>query len=167
VEAPKRSTPASGGRGRIARGPKRFVTQTTRLESVGDAMDPLGPLGESTSLSPDESFSPQSSGYMPPQSSQGSSSGPVRGSLNNLMSSVNLDDEDDLRSTPGRGPPIVPPSPRASDSQRLNQPSVSVVEAAKPPSFYITVGDPHKVGDLTSAHTEYQVFTKVWSTDGT
>jgi sorting nexin-1/2 len=40
------------------------------------------------------------------------------------------------------------------------QPSVSIVEAAKP-FFHITVGDPHKVGDLTSAHTEYQVYTKV------
>jgi len=29
------------------------------------------------------------------------------------------------------------------------------------PSFEIHVGDPHKVGDLTSAHTVYQVRTKV------
>lgn len=29
------------------------------------------------------------------------------------------------------------------------------------PVFDISVGDPHKVGDLTSAHTVYQVRTKV------
>ena len=29
------------------------------------------------------------------------------------------------------------------------------------PMFEVSVGDPHKVGDLTSAHTVYQVRTKV------
>lgn len=33
--------------------------------------------------------------------------------------------------------------------------------AATRPVFEITVGDPHKVGDLTSSHIEYQVRTKV------
>jgi sorting nexin-1/2 len=41
-----------------------------------------------------------------------------------------------------------------------NQPSVSIEQAAKP-SFQITVGDPHKVGDLTSSHIVYSVRTKV------
>jgi sorting nexin-1/2 len=35
------------------------------------------------------------------------------------------------------------------------------VEQAAKPTFYITVGDPHKVGDLTSSHIVYQVRTKV------
>jgi sorting nexin-1/2 len=43
---------------------------------------------------------------------------------------------------------------------RQTQPSVSVEQAAKP-HFYITVGDPHKVGDITSSHIVYQVRTKV------
>ena len=37
---------------------------------------------------------------------------------------------------------------------------MSIEQAAKP-SFTITVGDPHKVGDLTSSHTMYQVRTRV------
>lgn len=44
--------------------------------------------------------------------------------------------------------------------RRENTPSVSVEQAAKP-SFEITVGDPHKVGDLTSSHIVYLVRTKV------
>jgi sorting nexin-1/2 len=124
-------------------------------------MDPLGPLGESSNLesSVDDGIpSPLSSGYLPPK-------GPIqtRASLNTMMTSVNLDDEDDLRPMAGRGPPAVQPASPVEGSQRQNQPSVSIVEAAKPPFFHITVGDPHKVGDLTSAHTEYQVYTKVFT----
>jgi hypothetical protein len=37
---------------------------------------------------------------------------------------------------------------------------MSVEQAAKP-TFDISVGDPHKVGDLTSSHTVYQVRTRV------
>ena len=39
---------------------------------------------------------------------------------------------------------------------------MSVEQAAKP-NFDITVGDPHKVGDLTSSHIVYQVRTKTTS----
>jgi sorting nexin-1/2 len=39
---------------------------------------------------------------------------------------------------------------------------MSVVQASKP-TFSISVGDPHKVGDLTSSHTVYQVTTKTTS----
>jgi sorting nexin-1/2 len=69
----------------------------------------------------------------------------------------NEDGEDGLRK-PRQPPPVQPPP--GVQPQRQMQPSVSLVEAAKP-TFNITVGDPHKVGDLTSAHTEYQVYTKV------
>ena len=44
--------------------------------------------------------------------------------------------------------------------KRQTQPSMSVEEAAKP-TFDISVGDPHKVGDLTSSHIVYQIRTKV------
>ena len=77
------------------------------------------------------------------------------------MDSVNLDDDDDdapVASGPRVPPPVQPSSGPAP--QRQTQPSVSVEQAAKP-SFNITVGDPHKVGDLTSSHTEYSVYTKV------
>ena len=44
--------------------------------------------------------------------------------------------------------------------KRQSKPSVSVEQAARP-TFDITVGDPTKIGDLTSSHIVYQVRTKV------
>lgn len=90
------------------------------------------------------------------------SSAPNRqGSLPGLLESTHLDDEEYTGdgSARARGPPPVQP-PAGEQAQRQAQPSVSLVEAAKP-TYNITVGDPHKVGDLTTSHTEYQVYTKV------
>ena len=77
------------------------------------------------------------------------------------MDSVSLDDDEQDRPV-ARGPRPPPPvqPPTAAAPQRQTQPSVSVEQAAKP-TFTIVVGDPHKVGDLTSSHTEYSVYTKV------
>jgi sorting nexin-1/2 len=74
---------------------------------------------------------------------------------------MNLDDDDDLLAGPS-GPRVPPPvqPPTGHSPQRQREPSMNIIEASKP-TFHITVGDPHKVGDLTSAHTEYMVFTKV------
>ncbi|SPQ21297.1 30e92cfd-e687-487f-9ed4-4e11597ced81 [Thermothielavioides terrestris] len=61
----------------------------------------------------------------------------------------------------GRRPPPVQaalPSPVRS----ATLPSVSVEQAARP-VFHISVGDPHKVGDLTSSHIVYSVRTKTTS----
>jgi hypothetical protein len=49
--------------------------------------------------------------------------------------------------------------PGSPQAQRQTKPSMPVEMAANP-KFDITVGDPHKVGDLTS-HIVYQVRTKV------
>ena len=80
------------------------------------------------------------------------------------MESVNLEDEPEhppLHQT--RAP--QPAQPSAFEGQaRQTQKSISLVEAAKP-NFHIVVGDPHKVGDLTSAHTEYLVTTQVINVD--
>lgn len=72
------------------------------------------------------------------------------------------DDDDDLEGP--RGPRAPPPvdAARPSSVRSNTQPSVSVEEAAKP-TFYITVGDPVKIGDLTSSHIVYSVRTKVGS----
>lgn len=80
-----------------------------------------------------------------------------------MMDSVNLDDDDEEQAQ-SQGPRVPPPvqAPQAAAIQRQSQPSVSVEQAAKP-SFSIYVGDPHKVGDLTSSHTEYSVTTKTSS----
>jgi sorting nexin-1/2 len=69
-------------------------------------------------------------------------------------------ESDDPTSLPRRtrGPPPVQPA--ATGSLRQTQPSVSIEQAANP-TFEITVGDPHKVGDITSSHIVYQVRTKV------
>jgi hypothetical protein len=34
-------------------------------------------------------------------------------------------------------------------------------QAAQPPTFHITVGDPTTIGNITGSHTEYKVRTKV------
>jgi sorting nexin-1/2 len=74
------------------------------------------------------------------------------------MGSADLSDD----ATPASGPRIPPPVQPSNQApvRRDTQPSVSIEQAAKP-TFYITVGDPHKVGDLTSSHIVYNVSTKV------
>jgi len=74
-----------------------------------------------------------------------------------MLDSADL--SDDLERTSPRIPPPVQPS-QGTPVRRDTQPSVSVEQAAKP-SFDISVGDPHKVGDLTSSHIVYMVKTKV------
>lgn len=78
------------------------------------------------------------------------------------MDSVDLEDDTGLASPKLKAPPPVqPPSQEEGEGpKRQSQPSMSVEQAAKP-RFDITVGDPHKVGDLTSSHIVYQVRTKV------
>jgi sorting nexin-1/2 len=78
-----------------------------------------------------------------------------------MLDSVDLSDDAPAAAGPGpRIPPPVQPGPGTPAVRRETQPSVSVEQAAKP-SFHITVGDPHKVGDLTSSHIVYLVTTKV------
>lgn len=77
-----------------------------------------------------------------------------------MINSVDLGDTNGSTSSPARFSQGQP-SPGAPDgARRHTQPSVSIEQAARP-SFDITVGDPHKVGDLTSSHIVYQVRTKV------
>ncbi|PVI06571.1 vacuolar protein sorting-associated protein-like protein vps5 [Periconia macrospinosa] len=143
------------------RGPRRrqYGGQATKLEAVDD---PLGPLGAATPPS-----APEASSELPQPEPVGSGTQPApnttASSLSGLMDSVNLDD-DDQDTSASRGPRIPPPvqPPTAAAPQRHTQPSVSVEQAAKP-TFTIYVGDPHKVGDLTSSHTEYSVMTKTTS----
>ena len=71
------------------------------------------------------------------------------------------DDDGDFRPSGPRQPPPVPP-PQPSPMRSTTQPHVSIEEAAKP-VFHIEVGDPHKVGDLTSSHIVYAVRTRTTS----
>ena len=155
------STPKSSiGRG--PRTPRKVVAQATRLEPVDDSLGPLGPLGDN--------FDPGASAQydqppIPPQKEQ-----PVQRTIRHtpttsqssikrdMMDSVDLEDETEPSLRPRIPPPVMPPS--TSTVPRQFQPSVSIEQAANP-SFEITVGDPHKVGDLTSSHIVYQVRTNV------
>ncbi|KAI5865253.1 vacuolar sorting protein [Durotheca rogersii] len=148
--------------GRGPRGPiRRLVAQPTKLEAVDDPLGPLGPLGSSSGLSadtqPDEPPAPPQKEQvvirttMPPPAQR--RSGPA--------DPHRIDDDEYERPSGPRAPPPVQaalPSPIRATSQ----PSVSVEQASKP-TFYITVGDPHKVGDLTSSHIVYSVRTKTTS----
>lgn len=155
-----RSAPSSSSsaRGRSSRNPKRFAVHSTHLSS---ADDPLGPLGESTApTAPLGSPVLSPSARNLPASSQNPVAASSNASLKTLMGSINLEDEHQHQpAVSGRPPPPVQPA-AGQDASRPHEPSVNVVQASKP-SFHITVGDPHKVGDITSAHTEYMVYTKV------
>lgn len=147
--------------GRASRTPKRIGGQVTRLEAVDDSLGPLGPLGDSFVAatqseetlveSPTEQQIPIRTSRPPASTSQAS--------VRTLRGDEDVEDENgDNISRPRVPPPVQPP---ISDTpSRQVQPSVSVVEAAKP-IFHITVGDPHKVGGATGAHTEYMVNTRV------
>jgi sorting nexin-1/2 len=161
--APTTTPSSSRPKGRATRGPKRYVPQPTNLEVVDDTLGPLGPLGAAPSEDAvDEPTQEQASPVSGRQTAP-----PPQSGLAGFMASVQLDDDDGEDGGQPRArvpPPVQPPLDNTPAAFRQVQPSVSIVEAAKP-SFSIQVGDPHKVGDLTSAHTEYNVYTKVISVD--
>lgn len=139
---------------------RKIEVQPTKLEAVDDSLDPLGPLGaeptpEIPSIQADQAPTPPrkelSAKVNRPPSAPSAPSPGFPGS-----------EYEDGSLPVGRtkGPPPV--QPQAPGAVRQTQPSMSVEQAAKP-TFDISVGDPHKVGDLTSSHIVYQVRTKVSS----
>ncbi|KAK2850597.1 hypothetical protein FQN49_005507 [Arthroderma sp. PD_2] len=170
------TVPQSPPAARGPRTPRKVSAQVVKLEPAGDILDPLGPLGEASSF-PVADVQTQDQRPAPPRkesfasrnvrptssASQTSSAAGVA----SLMESVDLDDDGYASRAKMAGPPPVQPAPASSSTatdsgqKRQNQ-SISVEQAAKP-SFYITVGDPHKVGDITSSHIVYQVRTKTTS----
>jgi len=136
---------------------RKIEVQPTKLEAVDDSLDPLGPLGaepapETPSIQADQ-------GPTPPRKELSSRvNRPPSATSPSLVTS----EYEDSTLPVGRpkGPPPV--QPQATGAPRQTQPSVSVEQAAKP-TFDISVGDPHKVGDLTSSHIVYQVRTKTTS----
>jgi sorting nexin-1/2 len=146
--------------------PRRLVAQPTRLQAVED--DPLGPLSASA---PSDNGLPLGGSEAPPVP-------PVKEQLplrTTMPASVNTarragpadphridDDEEedglDRPAGPRQPPPVLPAQP--SPVRTSTQPSVSIEQAAKP-TFQITVGDPQKIGDLTSSHIVYSVRTRV------
>ncbi|KAH8697753.1 Vps5 C terminal like-domain-containing protein [Talaromyces proteolyticus] len=137
------------------RTPRKVSAQVTKLEAVDDTTDPLGPLGESSFV--EEAPAPPLKEPIGVRNARPSSSLSHASSGAGLNDAANPDDEQSRQKNP---PPVQPPSVEAP--KRQTQPSISVEQAAKP-TFTITVGDPHKVGDLTSSHIVYQVRTKTTS----
>jgi len=130
------------------------------LEAVDDSLGPLGPLGENASVpEPEQPPVPPSKEQSLPHRNARSqpSQSPMGGTM---MNSVDLGDTEGSISSAGRFPQAQPSPGGPEGARRQTQPSVSIEHAARP-SFDITVGDPHKVGDLTSSHIVYQVRTKV------
>ncbi|KAF4971037.1 hypothetical protein FSARC_2050 [Fusarium sarcochroum] len=161
-EAPasQSSTPApsaSSSAPRPSRGPRRLVAQPTRLEAVDD---PLGPLG----AVPDDNAPAHDAPPVPPQKEQmviRTTMPQAQQQQRRPADPHHVDDgENDGPKAPRAPPPVEAAQPSTIKSS--NQPSVSIEQAAKP-TFQITVGDPHKVGDLTSSHIVYSVRTKTTS----
>ncbi|TVY86145.1 Vacuolar protein sorting-associated protein [Lachnellula willkommii] len=148
--------------GRQARAPRRAVAHQVRLETVDD---PLGPLGEAPAAAAEEPPAPpqkeqQVLTHNVRQQPSATLQPPTSG--RSLLDSVDLSDEvEPIGGIGARHPPPVQPN-QSQQVRRETQPSVSIEQAAKP-SFEITVGDPHKVGDLTSSHIVYLVRTKTTS----
>ena len=150
------TTKSSGaGAGTAARGPRtprRLVAQPTRLSAVDD---PLGPLGSSASSDKEAPPAPPQKEVVMRTTMQGPQAEGARGPRDPHAVE---EEEERGEGEAGRAPP---PVMEASPTVRSGSlPSVSVEDAAKV-SFHITVGDPHKVGDLTSSHIVYSVRTKV------
>jgi sorting nexin-1/2 len=160
ASASQSSTPApsaSSSAPRPSRGPRRLVAQPTRLEAVDD---PLGPLG----AVPEDNGPAQDAPPVPPQKEQMviRTTMPQPQQQQRRPADPNHidDEENDGPKAPRAPPPLDAAQPSAVRSS--NQPSVSIEQAAKP-TFQIYVGDPHKVGDLTSSHIVYSVRTKTTS----
>ncbi|KAI5808769.1 Vps5 C terminal like-domain-containing protein [Peziza echinospora] len=137
-----------------------------KLEALDDELGPLGPLGDNF-LSPEPSPAiPYDQPPKPPHkepASKGRSRQAYRG--DSVLDQVSLEDDEDEDSAArrhGKPPPPVDGSLSGAGGARAVPPSVPV-ELAANPTFEISVGDPHKVGDLTSAHIVYSVRTKTSS----
>lgn len=152
------SHPTTSSSARPSRGPRRLAAQPTRLEAVDD---PLGPL----SAGPLDDAATQDEPPAPPQKEQmvirttmspSQQQTPTRRPIE--PHGVDIEEAGIGARGPRAPPPVDAAQPTGVKSS--TQPSVSVEDAAKP-SFHITVGDPVKIGDLTSSHIVYSVRTKV------
>ena len=141
---------------------RKIEAQTSKLEAVDTSIDPLGPLGNTTTPSTESSI-PELAPTPPRKETAASrnvrplSSASQQSGFQSPGAS-GLSEDGNISGISQRGPPPV--QPPSAGSIRQTQPSMSLEQAAKP-TFDILVGDPHKVGDLTSSHIVYQVRTKV------
>lgn len=137
-----------------SRGPRRHVklTQSTTLESLDDSAGPLGPLGAEPVEEP--------AAPTPPVKELASRTRSRPQTANTNVTTTSDDDNTHSHNGARQPPPVLPP--QFDNRTRSQQPSMSVEQAAKP-TFSITVGDPHTVGNAASSHTVYSVITKTTS----
>ncbi|KAE8328283.1 Vps5 C terminal like-domain-containing protein [Aspergillus sergii] len=164
-EQSSQQTTSTGPRSPVRRGPRgirKISAHATKLEAVDDTLDPLGPLGdkadETSPAAVDQAPVPPQKEAFAGRNVRPTSSASQTSSGAGMVDSVNLEED----GAGFRNPPPVQPPSDADSSKRQSEPSISIEKAAKP-TFEITVGDPHKVGDLTSSHIVYQVRTKTTS----
>ncbi|TKA79687.1 hypothetical protein B0A55_04075 [Friedmanniomyces simplex] len=157
--SPEASSPRSSSGAKPApsksRTPRRYgnLAQSTTLESLDDdSMGPLGPLGAEASEEP--------SAPAPPVKELASRSraGPGRPSTSASAGASSLRSQDDA------GDDGAPTSRTTQHPTRQPQqpPSLPIEQASKP-TFSISVGDPHTVGNAANSHTVYTVLTTTTS----
>ncbi|KAI9886705.1 MAG: Transcription initiation factor TFIID subunit 5 [Watsoniomyces obsoletus] len=182
TEATPGSLSVKSPAGRGPRTPRRFGPQTTQLEAVNDPLGPLGPIGDTNNTAnttkndgPDVGASQGDPRPAPPDK-EASGNRSLREQLQpqhqpstqqisasrSTLDSTELDNDGDLSIRPKIPPPVLSPPPSSPQPPRQTKPSMPIEQAANP-KFEIAVGDPHKVGDLTSSHIVYQVRTKTTS----
>lgn len=128
------------------------LTSSTTLETLDDSMGPLGPLGQEPV---EEATAPA-----PPVKEISKTRQPAS-RPGTAASGASLDDDSTTALNGARVPPPVQPA-QLDARNRPPQPSMSVEQAAKP-TFNITVGDPHTVGNAATSHTVYSVITRTTS----
>ena len=124
-------------------GSRLAQSMVSKLEDLDLESDPLGPLGESAS----EIVAPP-----PPPAKDDSPVTRVTRQPPTTFAEIKSDIVEPPKpaETRGQGPPTT-----------AHQLSVPLEQAAQPPTFNITVGDPITIGNITGSHTEYKVRTKV------
>jgi len=160
-------TPTPAPAPKTRRTPRRPGRQVVRAEAISDDQGPLGPLGDASP----ESTTPllqATARDVPPQppvkeatplaAGRGgvvsAAAAAARPGMRDALDNIGFGDEGEMRGQHGDGGGGVGGGGDGGSAE--GQP------AAAKPLFEIVVGDPHKVGDLTSAHTVYNVRTKVW-----
>lgn len=165
---PSEAAVPAGPKSPIGRGPRpvrKSGAHAKHLEAVDDSLGPLGPLGDASfgasqtlpaELPPAPPFKESSAG----PAGRDRSLTPQPSASKGTLDSTDLEDDVDASTRIKVAPPVHMPAATSTQQPRHTRPSVPVEQAANP-KFEITVGDPHKVGDLTSSHIVYQVRTRV------
>jgi sorting nexin-1/2 len=142
----QKGTPRTLPRSQPRRAGRLSVGQS-HFEDLDLDAGPLGPLGEALLAQPDTP-------PIPPAKESGQRS---RSASNDLKP---LPETPQFSIKPSAESLNVEEQGSSEEPQIRESPSILVEQVAKP-SFDIFVGDPHKIGDLTSSHTVYKVRTKV------